>query len=792
MAAPALAEIQLEFYEQFLIAKNLEPYPVQEQAMDRIFAGESVLVSVPTGTGKTLMAKAGIYKALREGRRAIYTTPLRALTEEKFREFCADFGDEHVGFATGDYKVRPEAPIQVLVAEILWNRIFGDRVNAPADIVIMDEGHYFNDPERGYVWEQSIIGLDPRSQLVILSATVGEAVEFCQWVYLTRRVPMALVQSFDRKVPLYHEFKEEYLVDLCKQMFQAGECPAIIFIFGRQLCFDKARLLKSCPRFTTDEERLRIAELCHDVLLDRGMAAELRPLLMHGIGVHHAGILPRYKQLVERLTLERLVKFVVSTETISAGINLPAKRVIFPELRKFVAGKPRVLTSAEYHQMSGRAGRPQFDSEGIALTLAPEQVVKEIRDEVREAKKGRFHVDEARVRKAAYARARSEAARQQEVTWDPDTLARLVKGQPAPLRSQTRITAEQVLAIGLPDLTVEQLAGEAVLAQEAAAKAAAEAAAAAKAAAAAEAAAEPAVPAAPLNPAFAALARVAVAPAAGAPAAAAAPAAAPQPAAAAAPAAAPAAPPPAPSVDDGLPASMHLNIATVIDNLLLAPSQRLLAQKRLAQVTANLRALEIIDERGLQQKGEIIGQLRGIDGLFVYYCLMSRDLTEEDCRELCELLCDHDVIQKLLMRKELEERREWILAHLRERRREQPQTSWEDIEAEYEQEHPRELGPIEALHNEFLGRLAHPELHGGKQHKEIWKTLEAEELSFMDFVERHHLAPEEGNLFSYLARVMKIARALKEATGLDEFAALERRIRDKLGAVDDRILATVD
>jgi len=237
---------------------------------------------------------------------------------------------------------------------------------------------------------------------------------------------------------------------------------------------------------------------------------------------------------------------------------------------------------------------------------------------------------------------------------------------------------------------------------------------------------------------------------------------------------------------------MHLTIATVIDNLLLSPAQRVLAQKRLAQVTANLRALGVIDERGQQVKGQVIGQLRGIDGLFVYYCLMSRDLTEEDCRELCELLCDHDVVQKLLLRKELEERREWILARLRERRREQPQTSWEDIEAEWEQEHPRELGPIELLHNEFLGQLPHPELHGGKQHKEIWKTLEAEDVSFMDFVEAHHLAPEEGNLFSYLSRVMKIARALREATGLIEFEALESRIRGRLGAVDDRVLATLE
>ena len=196
-------DLQYDFYERFFIDKGVEPYPVQEQALERIFAGESVLVTVPTGTGKTLMAKGALYRALRRGERAIYTTPLRALTEEKFRELEEDFGAENVGFATGDYKVRPEAPIQVLVAEILWNRILGDRVHVPADVVVMDEGHYFNDPERGYVWEQSIIGLDPRTQLVVLSATVGEADRFCQWVYLCRRVPMALVQSNERRVPLY-------------------------------------------------------------------------------------------------------------------------------------------------------------------------------------------------------------------------------------------------------------------------------------------------------------------------------------------------------------------------------------------------------------------------------------------------------------------------------------------------------------------------------------------------------------------------------------------------------------
>src|SRR5205809_1381218 len=219
---PSAPEIEYGFYEQFFFAKNLEPYPVQERAFEHIFAGRSVLVTVPTGTGKTMMAKAGIHKALAAGQTAIYTTPLRALTEEKYRELCADFGDDRVGFATGDYKVNREAPIQVEVAEILWNRIVADKHVSPAEIVVMDEGHYFNDPERGYVWEQSIIGLDPRTQLVVLSATVGHPERFCHWVELTRRMPMALVDSRERKVPLVHEFREDMLIDTVRDLAFAG------------------------------------------------------------------------------------------------------------------------------------------------------------------------------------------------------------------------------------------------------------------------------------------------------------------------------------------------------------------------------------------------------------------------------------------------------------------------------------------------------------------------------------------------------------------------------------------
>ncbi|MDX2093984.1 MAG: DEAD/DEAH box helicase [Kofleriaceae bacterium] len=705
---PTDGELELSFYDKFLWSKGLEPYPVQEQAIAAIFARKSVLVTVPTGTGKTLMAKAALHAAVGRGERAIYTTPLRALTEEKYRELCADFGESEVGFATGDYKVNREAPIQVEVAEILWNRIVAEKHVSPAEIVVMDEGHYFNDPERGYVWEQSIIGLDPRTQLVVLSATVGRPEQFTHWVELTRRMPMALVESRERKVPLVHEFREEMLIDTVRELAHTGDIPAIVFVFGREQCFEVARLLKSCRRFTTDEEKAKIEEMCNATLLESGVARELKPLLAHGIGIHHAGILPRYKQLVEQLALERLIKFVVSTETIAAGINLPARTVVFPSLRKFVKQQARLVTAAEYHQMAGRAGRPQFDDRGLAITLAPEEVVSDLKKELKDAAK-RPAYDEAKVKRSVYGRAKSDAQRKGDIVWTPEMHADLVKGEPAELRSKTKISAEQVLAIGLPDLATETLPGDIVATRMA-------------------------------------------------------------------------------EAEKSLPPSMRLDIVTVIDHLLLGDKDRRELQKVLAQLVANLKAIGVIDEHGKQIAGDMIRQLQGMDGLFIYYVLFNHQLDYVELRQLVEYLLDNDIIQRLLDRKGEDAKREWMRAKLRELREGGSQASWEDVEALWEKEFPRELTKIELIHSEFSGKVPHPELHGGKKPNNVWAQLEDAGLTFLEFVDKHGLDHEEGNLFSYLVRVMNFARKLYEASQLTEFEDMAERVQKLLARVDVRLV----
>jgi hypothetical protein len=715
MPAPSPADLELAFVDKFFWSQGREPYPVQEQAISAIISGKSVLVTVPTGTGKTLMAKAGIFAALARGQRAVYTTPLRALTEEKFRELSDDFGPENVGFATGDYKINRDAPIQVEVAEILWNRIVGEKNVAPADIVIMDEGHYFNDPERGYVWEQSIIGLDPRAQLVVLSATVGHPERFCHWVHLTRKVEMHLIDSRERKVPLEHQFREELLLDTVKDLSWKGDVPAIIFCFGRELCFDVARLLKSCRRFTSDEEKAEVEKRCDEVFLQGGVAKELRPLLTHGIGIHHAGILPRYKQLVEELALERLIKFVVSTETIAAGINLPAKTVVFPSLRKFIKKEPRIVTPAEYHQMAGRAGRPQFDDKGLAITLAPEEITVDLRKEMKDAGK-RGAIDEVKIKKTIYGRARNDAQRKGELIWTPEVHADLVRGEPAELRSKTKITAEQVLAIGLPDLTTTHLPG------------------------------------APTEGA------------AGEPA------------------------PPIDEIEASLPPSMRLNVVTVIDHLLIDEKERRNLHKMLAMLVDNMKAIGVIDEHGNQVKGQMIKELQGMDGLFVYHELFTHQLGYEELRELIELLVDHDAVQRIFDRRNEDVKREWCRARLREMRMENGQVAWEDVEAEWDRDHPYVPSTCEQHLAEFQALVPHPEIHGGKKQKRLWAQMEDSNVGFMEFVDKEGLAHEEGNLFSYLIRCMNTARKLGEASELSELETIAERIRGVLSKVDRRLL----
>ncbi len=377
-----------ELLDLFLALQRVEPYPFQEEALLAWFTSEEgVLVTAPTGMGKTLIAEAALFEALHARKVAYYTTPLIALTEQKFREFQAaairwGFRASDVGLITGNRRENPNARILVVVAEILFNRLLHpelfdfDNVSA----VVMDEFHSFNDPERGVVWEFSLGLLPKHVRLMLLSATVGNAVEFLGWLRQTHGRNLELVQSFERRVPL--EFRwvgDALLVEQIEKMAEGPEdrrlLPALIFCFNREDCWTIAEQLRG-RRILLDSQQAELAEELKQYDFSQGAGPKLKQLLLRGLGVHHAGVLPKYRRIVEDLFNRKLLSVCVCTETLSAGINLPARSVVLRSLVKGPAGKRRLLDPSSAHQMFGRAGRPQFDTKGYVIALAHEDDVR--------------------------------------------------------------------------------------------------------------------------------------------------------------------------------------------------------------------------------------------------------------------------------------------------------------------------------------------------------------------------------------------------------------------------------
>ncbi len=374
--------------EAYLDMIPFEPYPVQEEALFAWFAEEQgVLMCAPTGTGKTLVAEAALYEALKLGKQAYYTTPLIALTDQKFRELQEKvvqwgFSADDVGLVTGNRKENPGAKILVVVAEILLNRLLHEEAFDFTDVwaVVMDEFHSFNDRERGIVWEFGLSLLPSHVKTMLLSATVGNAMEFGSWLSRVHGRRLKLVQSHDRKVPLSFSWVgDDLLADYVETMVTGDDetryTPALLFCFNREQCWTVGELLKGKKCVLPDQQKQLAARLGeYDFSL--GAGPKLKQLLMRGIGVHHAGVLPRYRRIVEDLFQEKLLSFCVCTETLAAGINLPARSVVLPCLLKGPKGKKKLMEAASAHQMFGRAGRPQFDDKGFVFALPHEDDVK--------------------------------------------------------------------------------------------------------------------------------------------------------------------------------------------------------------------------------------------------------------------------------------------------------------------------------------------------------------------------------------------------------------------------------
>lgn len=392
-------DLAFEYLEQL----PYEPYPFQEQAILAWFESkQGVLVCAPTGMGKTIVAEAGLFEALKTGKKAYYTTPLIALTEQKYSEIQESaerwgFSRSDVGLVTGNRRENPDAKILVVVAEILFNRILSSDLFLPADptkvdpeeprfnfddvaVVVMDEFHNFSDPERGIVWEFTLGLLPEHVRTLLISATIGNTYEFVSWLRNTANRRLDCIESQERKVPLvYNWVGDKFLTEHLEWMHGGSEeerlVPALVFCFNRDECWEVAEQIRGKNIIDADRQK-QLAEELEKYDWRKGVGPKLRQLLLRGVGVHHAGVLPCYRRIVEDLFQRKLLSITVCTETLAAGINLPARSVVLPSLMKGPAGDKKQVDSSSAHQIFGRAGRPQFDNRGYVFVLAHEDDVR--------------------------------------------------------------------------------------------------------------------------------------------------------------------------------------------------------------------------------------------------------------------------------------------------------------------------------------------------------------------------------------------------------------------------------
>jgi superfamily II DNA/RNA helicase len=436
---------------EYLATLPFEPYPVQEDALLAWFTSDKgVLVCAPTGTGKTVIAEAAMFEALKTGKTAYYTTPLIALTEQKFQEMQAKasewgFDPNNVGLVTGNRRQNPDAKILVVVAEILLNRLLNKEVFHFDDVaaVVMDEFHSFNDPERGIVWELTLGLLPEHVRTLLLSATVGNAMEFKMWLERAHQRRLELVESQDRKVPLTFEwigdqFLSDVLVKIASGSEEERRTPALVFCFNRDECWNVAEQMKG-KKLIDDQAKTVLNYELKKYDLTAGAGPKLKQVLMRGVGVHHAGVLPKYRRIVEHLFQQKLLSVCICTETLAAGINLPARSVVVPNLMKGPFDNKKLIEPSAAHQMFGRAGRPQFDDRGYVIALAHD-------DDVRIAKwRERFdkipdNAKDAGLRKAKKALKKKKPKRRDHFTyWTEDHFEKLKAAPPGKLYSKGRL-----------------------------------------------------------------------------------------------------------------------------------------------------------------------------------------------------------------------------------------------------------------------------------------------------------------------------------------------------------------
>lgn len=423
----------LDAFVDWTVELGLQLYPAQEEAILEIMEGNHVILNTPTSSGKSLVAVAMHFRAMCLGRRSFYTSPIKALVNEKFFELCEHFGAEEVGMLTGDATINRDAPVICCTAEILSNLSLREGRMAQVDYAVMDEFHYYADPERGMAWQIPLLTL-PHATFLLMSATLGNMDPIIGSLQELTDRKVRFVSSNQRPVPLDYSYSDSPLHDTILNLNRSGRAPLYVVNFTQRECAELAQGLTSL-NLTTSDEKKRIAQSLEGFRFDTPYGKDMQRFLRNGVGLHHAGLLPKYRRLVERLSQDGLLKVICGTDTLGVGVNIPIRTVLFTKLCKYDGEKVKLLSARQFKQIAGRAGRKGFDDEGSVVCQAPEHVIenKRLQMKVETGSRSKRQVVQKKPPTKGY------------VHWDEKTFRRLIEKEPEPLKSVFAVTHGMLL-----------------------------------------------------------------------------------------------------------------------------------------------------------------------------------------------------------------------------------------------------------------------------------------------------------------------------------------------------------
>jgi superfamily II RNA helicase len=407
--------------------RGLELYAAQEEAILELATGRHVVLNTPTGSGKSLVALAAHFKALCEGKRSFYTCPIKALVSEKFFSLCDDLGPENVGMMTGDASINKDAPIICCTAEILANMALREGEHAAVDYVVMDEFHYYSDRDRGMAWQVPLLTL-PQSTFMLMSATLGDVSDLVSTIEERTGRDVAVVRGTERPVPLDFTYSTEPMHETIHDLVGTRKSPIYVVNFTQRECAEQAQNLMSV-NFSSKEEKQAIKDAVGGFKFDSPYGKDMRRYVMHGLGLHHAGLLPKYRLLVEQLSQRGLLKVISGTDTLGVGVNIPIRTVLFSKLCKYDGEKTGILSVRDFKQIGGRAGRKGFDEQGSVVAQAPDHVIENLKME------RRYESDPKKKRKIV----KKKPPERGYVHWDENTFNKLIERDPEPLKSRFSI-----------------------------------------------------------------------------------------------------------------------------------------------------------------------------------------------------------------------------------------------------------------------------------------------------------------------------------------------------------------